>query len=78
MPRSPSSGIVIGAFRSIFVFFYFDEKEANILKLLVVFVRAKIRFRFFTQFQTLQKNNNTSFYDSKYLESLASNDSCPF
>ena len=61
-----------------FCFFYFDEKEANILKVLVVFVRAKIRFRFFTQFQTLQKNNNTSFYDSKYLESLASNDSCPF
>ena len=78
MSTSPSSGIIIGAFRSIFVFLYFDEKEANILKLLVVFGRAKIRSRSFTQFQTLQKNNNTSYYDSKYLESLAFIDSCLF
>ena len=38
-----------------FVSVYFDEKWADILKLLVVFGREKS----FTQFQIAQKNNNT-------------------
>ena len=42
-----------------FASLYFDEKEADVLKLLVVFFRAKIRFRSFTQFQIAQKNNST-------------------
>ena len=55
MSKRPGSGhwIISIHFASV----YFDKKQAGTSKLLVVFGRAKVQFRSFTQFPIAQKNN---------------------